>query len=75
MGGGWVIQSIRMWRKMNSSPDIYENGRPELVEWELFQIVLDLISKGENSNKNTNPNYELVSLESRGSNFAIQFVD
>ena len=27
---------------MNSSPDIYENGRPELVEWELFQIVLDL---------------------------------
>ena len=24
-----------------SSPDIYENGVPELVEWKLFQIVWD----------------------------------
>ena len=74
---GWVIQSIRMWRKMNSSPDIYENGRPELVEWELFQIVLDLtfLKKERIPTKIQTPNFELVSLESRGYNFAIKFVD
>ena len=62
---------------MNSSPDIYENGRPELVEWELFQIVLDLtfLKKERIPTKIQTPNFELVSLESRGYNFAIKFVD
>ena len=62
-----------MWRKMNSSPDIYENGRPELVEWELFQIVLDLTFLKERIP--TKKQTQILSLESRGYNFAIKFVD